>query len=202
MAELHERAHRELDGRRLAGAAHREVAHRHHGHAEPAALEHAARVEPVARAEEPAIAAGGHAKNARAGGADPALPGARDARAQVAHRLASLVTASPRLRLRLLKRPRTAAPRNPSGRTALTVRRPRSGPATPGPGSARRARASGARRRAGPRATMSDSTASTRSGWRGARINASPGCSAAAAACAASAASSSPPCVLPAIHTR
>ena len=69
MPEIQERPHRQLDGRSLAGAADGEIADRHHRTVERARVQHAARVEPRARAEQAPIAAGhGRQQTAGAGG--------------------------------------------------------------------------------------------------------------------------------------
>jgi hypothetical protein len=72
--ELDERAHGQLGRGRLAGAADREIADGDDGAAKPARSEQPQRVQPVARPEQAAVAAGGDVEHARHRGAEAALP--------------------------------------------------------------------------------------------------------------------------------
>src|SRR5207245_9405058 len=84
--------------RRLAGATQGGIAARYDGHAERATAQHAAPIEPLARVEQPAIAARGHVERARGGRSDAALPDARDTLVQITHRTAVSAHHRPRAR--------------------------------------------------------------------------------------------------------
>src|SRR2546426_979527 len=83
MAELQQRLHGHLHRRRLAGAADGEIADGDDGPPQPARAEHALLVQPLAGAEESAIAAGQRAQHRRGGRGEPALPAVHEPRPRV-----------------------------------------------------------------------------------------------------------------------
>ncbi len=78
VAEDRERLHGDLDRRRLARAPDGQVADRDHGTADRTRLQHAASVEPLPRAEKPAVAAARRRQEAPRPASEALLPAARE----------------------------------------------------------------------------------------------------------------------------
>ena len=78
VAEDRERLHGDLDRRRLARATDGQVADRDHGTADRARLQHAAPVEPLPRAEKPAVAPARRRQEAPRPASEALLPAARE----------------------------------------------------------------------------------------------------------------------------